>query len=337
MAGPTTTTREIDDLDRAAVPVAEGHLPRLLNPEDTSTWTQSGQPGLRSVGAEVDLPLSGSRSGGTDDLERAPTIGNGAGVQRATTYAYDFTQPPSNSSLPGYLANLGLRSATCDPLSVCAGVAKTVGNAYDSTPKLFTLARTTDPGPAPPSRSPDDILHRTYAGNNPVNATDPSGMRQICWQALEFGLTAASRHCWASGYARAWNDIASQASNISAVAGIAAIFTPPPLDAALGAVAVVASGIATINDVKNGQYLKAGLDALATFTGGAGLGAGLLASETDKAATAAWDAGNAVVDLAKSAESAHSISRDLNIASAALSVITRVMPDQSPSSQAICS
>ena len=41
-----------------------------------------------------------------------------------------------------------------------------------------------------------------YAGNNPVNWADPSGL--MCWQALEFGITSSSRQCWSSGYSRAY-------------------------------------------------------------------------------------------------------------------------------------
>ncbi len=40
-----------------------------------------------------------------------------------------------------------------------------------------------------------------YAGSDPVNLTDPTGL--VCWAALELGLTKASRQCWKSGYKKA--------------------------------------------------------------------------------------------------------------------------------------
>ncbi len=40
-----------------------------------------------------------------------------------------------------------------------------------------------------------------YAGSDPVNLTDPTGL--ACWAALELGLTKASRQCWKSGYKKA--------------------------------------------------------------------------------------------------------------------------------------
>ena len=41
-----------------------------------------------------------------------------------------------------------------------------------------------------------------YVNGDPLNFTDPLGLK-ICWQALELGLTSASRQCWKSGYKKA--------------------------------------------------------------------------------------------------------------------------------------
>jgi len=169
-----------------------------------------------------------------------------------------------------------------------------------------------------------------YAADDPVNEADPSG-----------DITCTGIFGWVpgcgvvtdvqNGISGSWKVFShffvSEASNISAVAGLAALVTPPPIDAVLGAVAVVSSAVATANDVVHGEYLKASLDSLSALLGGGGLASSIVAREADEAATAAWDAGEAVIDQAKTAENAKHIADLLNRSSAALSVLAAALPN----------
>ena len=174
-----------------------------------------------------------------------------------------------------------------------------------------------------------------------MNETDPSGditCTGIFGWVPGCGVVTDIQNGISGSWAEFAHFFVSEASNISAVAGVAALLTPPPIDAVLGAVAVVSSAIATANDVKQGNYLKASLDSLSALLGGGGLVEGVIAQEADTAATAAWDAGDAVIEQAKTAENAKQVAVLLNRSSAALSVITALLPDgrQSNGKSCVC-
>ncbi len=97
-------------------------------------------------------------------------------------------------------------SPTCIADSIAANHFLYDGQYLDTVSGLYYLrARWYDPATGQ-FISVDALVALTdqpyeYAGSDPVNLTDPTGL--ACWAALELGLTKVSRQCWKSGYKKA--------------------------------------------------------------------------------------------------------------------------------------
>ena len=137
-----------------------------------------------------------------------------------------------------------------------------------------------------------------FSGNNPRNASDPTGL--CSWYDAVCGV----------GVGATW--VADNAGNISAVAGIAAVIIAPipvldVLSPVLGGISVATGAFATGKDLGNGNYVQALVDGAGTLLGGAGLAEDLLARGLMGAARTAWDSGMPVIDLAKGADAAERV------------------------------
>jgi RHS repeat-associated protein len=185
------------------------------------------------------------------------------------------------------------------------------------------------------TRDPAEMLTHSpyaYASGNPLAYSDPSGLCNANPFSGSFWtdgncISDAAGAVW-SGVTDLWNGIVSHASEISAAsATLAVVLAPVPgVAEVLGAVAVVTGAIATADDVSHGEYLQAALDALGTLIGGAGLYNDVRAAMAMRAAQEAWDAGEAVLTLAKSAASAEEIGAMLDKVSAAIADLSLLVP-----------
>ncbi|MHB8289582.1 MAG: RHS repeat-associated core domain-containing protein [Acidimicrobiales bacterium] len=95
-----------------------------------------------------------------------------------------------------------------------------------------------------------------YAGNNPVNGADPSGL--MCWQALEFGITSSSRQCWSSGYAKTGHFVATHKVLDGIVLGAIGVATGGAGFLVEGTVATLALGVAAVATGSVAAYLDYG-------------------------------------------------------------------------------
>jgi RHS repeat-associated protein len=136
-----------------------------------------------------------------------------------------------------------------------------------------------------------------YAGNDPLNMTDPLGLLCDWWNSWR-----AYWQCLTSGFGNLWDWVSHHLTLIAAVAGTAALFvasagTAGPLIAlALGAIATFASAGQTAEDISSGAgALKISLDILATVTGMLGGVSDAAAIAAEGAAMDATAAGNQLV------------------------------------------
>jgi RHS repeat-associated protein len=106
------------------------------------------------------------------------------------TVDYDAWGNPETTGLGGYTF-FGYAGAYTDS----TGMVYLIGRYYDPQTGQFL--------------SVDPAIMTTeapyfYAGDDPVDRIDPNGFG-VCWAALEFAFTSASRQCWVSGYSNAFH------------------------------------------------------------------------------------------------------------------------------------
>lgn len=114
-----------------------------------------------------------------------------------------------------------------------------------------------------------------YAANNPVDLADPLGLRPITEQELNSIRDRIGANIFQQGV----NYVVDHASDISAITGAAALvlaFTPagPILSPALAGISIAAGSISAVKNVKEGDYLGAGLDVVGVVGAGAALKTG---------------------------------------------------------------
>lgn len=114
----------------------------------------------------------------------------------------------------------------------------------------------------------------SYAGNDPVNGSDPSGLGPS-WSkfvtTMEFGTTSSSRQLWSSGYEALFHHPAQSISTIAGAVSAVTALVPGMewMSIASGAVALVADiSSCTAHDC---NWASIALDALALIPGGAAL------------------------------------------------------------------
>lgn len=172
----------------------------------------------------------------------------------------------------------------------------------------------------------------SYTGGNPVNLADPSGMLTFPSWLPGGGVVTDAQNAVAGSFKATANFIVENASSIStATAVLAAVALSIPVvgevaSPLLGAVSVVTGAIATNEDLENHEYLQAALDSLGSLIGAGGLGADAASRLVMTTAQEAWDAGEAVVDLARTAANAEKISEALTKLSAAVGVLAAAYP-----------
>ena len=134
----------------------------------------------------------------------------------------------------------------------------------------WRLSRNLRPLSFTPRLGRDPLTGQAYgfSGNNPRNASDPTGL--CSWYDAVCGV----------GVGATW--VADNAGNISAVAGIAAVIIAPipvldVLSPVLGGISLATGAFATGKDLGNGNYAQALVDGAGTLLGGAGLAEDLLA------------------------------------------------------------
>jgi RHS repeat-associated protein len=142
---------------------------------------------------------------------------------------------------------------------------------------IYLRARTYDPATAQfMSVDPAVTATRapyTYAGDNPLNAADPTG---LCGagsvnEALESINPFSEENCAYQGTKAFVEAAGANASTISEVtAAAAAILAPvaPPLALALAGVSAASGAYASGQEAGNGEYLAAALDGLGSLLGG---------------------------------------------------------------------
>jgi RHS repeat-associated protein len=206
------------------------------------------------------------------------------------------------------------------------------GGYTDLTGLVYLVHRFFDPATAQfMSIDPDATFTQTpyaYVGDDPANDTDSNGLCGTLEDIL-FGPII----CGGSPWGALWDEVSSHAAEISNAAAIAATISlaVPGADAiltpALTAISVATGAIATDQDSQHGNYLQASLDALSAFVGAGALPAGPLGLELERAAQDALDAGEAVIALAKGAQTAKTVSFDLTLTGGALAVLDQTAAD----------
>jgi hypothetical protein len=200
-------------------------------------------------------------------------------------------------------------------------VTSVVNRYYDPTTGMFF---TVDPDVMETGQS------YAYAGDDPVNMEDPSGTITCPSWLPGCGVVTDAQNAIAGSFKAAVQFVDKNASSISAASGLlAAVALSIPVvgevaSPILGAVSVVTGAIATSEDIQGGNDLQAALDSLGTLLGGAGLGVDEASRLTMVAAQEAWDAGEAVVDLARTTANEEKISALLTRLSAAISSLSAV-------------
>ena len=257
----------------------------------------------------------------TDRLGSVRAVTNTAG-QVVGSFNYDpYGRPVGNA--PTSLTPLGFAGQYTDAET---GLLYLRARYYDPTTGQFL------------TRDPLSSMTRSpygYAGDSPLNAVDPMGLCRVNPVSIDFWTQGNCLSDGADDIAGAvgdlWNTIVDHAGDISAVAGTAALLVLPipgvgeVASPILGAISVVTGAIATASDVANGEYLQAALDALGTLIGAGGLGEDVSSRLVMKAAQEAWDAGEAVLDLARTAANAKKIGAMLDKVGAALGALSAAL------------
>ncbi len=171
-----------------------------------------------------------------------------------------------------------------------------------------------------------------YTGGDPVNGSDANGLITCPKWLPGCGVVTDAQNAISGSVSGLWHAVESHASEISSVTGIAAIAVaeiPGVGEVAapvLEATSLVTGAIATQSDLESHQYLQAALDSLGTLISAGGLAANVTSRLAMRAAVEAWDAGEAVIRLAGTAENAQRIEQLLDKVGAAVSALQLALP-----------
>jgi RHS repeat-associated protein len=278
----------------------------------------------------------------TDALGSVRGVLSSSGTLEATTSYSAYGTPATTGGLSNFTP-FGFAGSYMDP----TGLIYLINRYYDPTTGQFL--------------SVDPLVSLTqtpygYAGGDPVNGVDPSGLRW-CWGVCTFTEGAhviatgvvttwhATTWSWDRsggilvhgvyvGAVGSWHFIYNNASNISTLAAILAEGALPipgvgeiasPI---FGAISVVTGAIAADQAAQKGDYLAAALDSLNSALGATSLLSGGVSSLLENAAVDAWDAGNLelVIQAAHGAEDATQVAKITNYLSLTETALTNLIP-----------
>jgi RHS repeat-associated protein len=230
----------------------ESSSPALLLQETAGSDTTSYIYGPTGLPLEEILPSGDTYYYAHDSLGSTRVLTDSSGdVQDTDTYDSYGNLTASTGTVPNNLLYAG------EYLDPETGLYYLRARYYDPTTGQFL---TVDPLVAETEQA------YSYAGDDPINVTDPTGL-------------CGSTSSWGSFWANCGSDAVSAAGPASTVLGAAALVVAPEIAIPVAGAAALLSGVSSVNEFAHGNYVAGTLDAAGSAFGVAGFGVGLNAAE----------------------------------------------------------